>query len=180
MNRSTAVLLCLLTGAGVFATTYPVVVVPATYTGPAYSAGYQPQQGQPSGLEEVVSLLRQLNDKMDKLIRVAEGNAEPPEPTDPPAATEPRPAELVRRAATVCAGCHQPATAADKGSGFVMFSVRADGRGLDFATLSAPAKRRVVTHLDDQTMPPPASGKQISEAERKALAEVFRVVAQPK
>jgi mono/diheme cytochrome c family protein len=156
---------------------YAPIVAPVHVNVPYYSASYQPAETQapPTNdqIGEILVRLKRMEDKLDEVLKIArepeQGLPQGNPPGQPPSGP-PRPGELLRSAAGKCASCHHADVFEKKGGGFQLFGE--DGQF--YTKLTARDQRKIVQMVEEGKMPPPETGKKLTEEEKKALAGSFR------
>jgi cytochrome c553 len=174
--RTPAVLggLVLLLGCIAFATDpyyRPVVVAPVKVQVPLYGAGYTQAAVEGGGFAEADrSTLRRIEDKLDRVLKIAEAAEGPPadKPAEPAQGGEARPGDALRAAAGKCVACHHVDKFEKSGGGFQLFG--ADG---SFAKLSDRDRRKVAQMVESGQMPPEGRPP-LSAEEKSALAGQFK------
>lgn len=165
MNKTTAILLCLASGAaGLAGGPYltPVVV-------PHYSAAYSPSNVDQQ-LAAIAAEVKAARADIAKLLKIAEEvHANPPadkpdEAADPNA---PKPPKDLVGAANICNGCHSQADAETKGGDFKLF----DARGA-FAKISTRKAKAAADMVRNGTMPPAGAPKLTAEQKTAILAQL--------
>lgn len=159
---------------------YAPVVAPVHVNVPYYSASYQPHETkEPPTNDQVGELLirvKRMEDKLDEILKIARNPEQAPQGDPQPGQTSsgtPRPGELLRSAAAKCATCHHADVFEKKGGGFQLFGE--DGQF--YSKLTARDQRKIVAMVEDNKMPPPETGKKLTEEEKKALVGLFRPAA---
>lgn len=144
--------------------TYPVV---SPVTVPLYAAshvpGSAPQEGDANPIE---ARLRRIEDKLDKILAIAEAaNAE--QPSTQPGDSTVSPAASLKSAAVKCAKCHHANVAEEKGGGFQLFTPAGA-----FVQLQARDIKRLTEKVTTGVMPPPPAT--LTEQEKSALLDAFK------